>query len=213
MSARSGADWSEVQVNPSSATSSVAVAFENGDSLLLLHNLLRADELACLNVEVATALRCKREARSSFTRFGPRHDTDAQTDMHRRHRVRIPSEQMPVTANILCDALLVRVLALLENQIPELATSLFGECLPCTTCIGNTNFEHSRGEPAINVYTELGCLGAHEDQHYLTVLIPLSNGMAADGESVHVHTGGGCLNGEVAFTGVMTCEPNQFVVS
>ena len=146
------------------ATSSVAVAFENGDSLLLLHNLLRADELACLNVEVATALRCKREARSSFTRFGPRHDTDAQTDMHRRHRVRIPSEQMPVTANILCDALLVRVLALLENQIPELATSLFGECLPCTTCIGNTNFEHSRGEPAINVYTELGCLGAHEDQ-------------------------------------------------
>jgi len=205
--ARSGPNWSEVYVNAAqAAASTVAMSFENGDSLLLLHNLMRAEELACLNVEVATALHCEREAQSSFNRFGP---PPADVPMHifRRDRVRLPLERMPASANILCDALLVRVLTLLETQLPDLAHSLFGECLPCATCISNTIFEHSRGEPAINVYTAFGSLAAHEDQHYLTVLIPLSDGDAADGEDVlRVHTAGsldlnGKTRGTAAFTG------------
>jgi hypothetical protein len=206
--ARSGAGWSEVHVNLDTGTS-VATSFENGDSLLLLHDLMSGDELASLNAEVARAISYEREAQARFTRFGPQPVADAQADMFQQHRVRIPLARMPASASKLCDKLLVRVLTLLETQIPDLTADLFGKSLPCTTCIGNPSFEHSRGEPAINVYTASGCLNAHEDQHYVTVLIPLSDGRAADGEDVRAHAAPNQQHGNSTFTGVSRAGPNQ----
>ena len=72
----------------------------------------------------------------------------------------------------LCEALFVRSLALLDDQLPTLHPLLFGS-LPLT-CSTNDELTFSHGEPAINVYTRGGDFKAHTDKQSLTILLVLS---------------------------------------
>ena len=72
-----------------------------------------------------------------------------------------------------CDALLLRALSLIEV---ELVHDLFGDCTTDSpgTCVHNPQLAFSANEPAVNVYFRGGDFKAHEDNHALTVLVPLS---------------------------------------
>ena len=89
-----------------------------------------------------------------------------------RHRMQI-EQSLAAPGQALCDALLLRALSLLEVQLVH---DLFGDCTTDSpnTCVHNKQLAFSTNEPAINVYFSGGGFKAHEDNHALTVLVPLS---------------------------------------
>lgn len=102
-------------------------------------------------------------------------------------RVRMPIARMlGADSHALCEELLLRSLALLEEQAPTLNTVLLGGC-PLTLA-GNAGLSFAAGEPAINVYTEGGGFKPHEDKQSLTILTMLSDG--EDGEGCEFDGGG-----------------------
>ena len=98
-------------------------------------------------------------------------------------RVRLPIVGLSTSVRELCDALLLRALDLIEQEIPELAAEIFGtrdlaqELRRGHASVHGSqllNFTHN--EPAINIYTAGGSFEPHKDLQALTVLIPLTGG-------------------------------------
>ena len=84
----------------------------------------------------------------------------------------IPGEVQPA-----CDALLLRVLDVVDRELPAIRSLLFGADNTATLCelFEAGSLEYSCREPAINVYRESGEFNPHKDHQALTVLIPLSD--------------------------------------
>ena len=77
-----------------------------------------------------------------------------------------------------CDAILFRILALIDADFPSAAASLCEAARPCTSLCemhlaGDLGF--APREPALNVYTQSGKFAPHKDHEALTVLIPLTS--------------------------------------
>ena len=92
-------------------------------------------------------------------------------------RMRMPvTDALDAAGVATCDSLLLRAISLLDAAMPLLTQALFPlhATLSATTCIHNPNLVFSTNEPAINIYTEGGGFGAHEDKQSLTVLVNLS---------------------------------------
>ena len=89
---------------------------------------------------------------------------------------RIAVAKMP-RAHALCDTLIRRVLTLVEQQLPTFGRILFGTA----KALDELSFRFSLNEPAINVYQEGAGFDEHEDNHMLTILVPLSEQSAFAG--------------------------------
>lgn len=72
-----------------------------------------------------------------------------------------------------------RALRLIEDRLPDLASSLFGQ----TTELASMELLFADREPAINIYSVGGEFLPHRDKHSISVLVPLSQ--------PEVFTGGG----------------------
>ena len=82
-----------------------------------------------------------------------------------RPRVRKPVMELAETGQALCDSMMMRVLALLETELPALVPNLFGDLLVAReTCLGHQSLHFSPGEPAVNIYTMGGGFKIHEDR-------------------------------------------------
>ena len=85
------------------------------------------------------------------------------------------------TASALCEEILLRVMALIDNEIPSIATALFSlkaddNNVPRLTDLSAEGaLEFSSREPAINLYGPGGEFLPHMDHQSLTVLIPLTS--------------------------------------
>ena len=89
---------------------------------------------------------------------------------------RIPVTKLPAVFG-LCDELIRRTNTLLGEQLPHLAQSLFGQ----TVGLSDMDISFSLHEPAINVYSAGGEFAQHEDNHMITVLVPLAEAEAFSG--------------------------------
>ena len=115
-------------------------------------------------------------------------------------RMRMPiTDALDMAGVATCDSLLLRAIALLDAAMPLLTQALFPHhaTLSATTCIHNPNLIFSTNEPAINIYTEGGGFGAHEDKQSLTVLVNLSTA------GVDFHGGG-----TVFWSKKAACDPD-----
>jgi hypothetical protein len=64
----------------------------------------------------------------------------------------------------------LRLLALLEAELPAFAQAVFGQ----NTGLADLRPEYSPGEPAVNIYTTGGEFAPHTDKQSVTLLVPLS---------------------------------------
>ena len=160
--------WREVFINPIEAgqAATMASSMAAGHSLMVIDVLSTAAECASLASDAAAAAQRERDRRGIAG------------------LVRRPVEGfLGKESAALCDALLLRQLALLDSSVPTLTRDLFGDSLSPSSCTHNPLLAWSEGEPAINVYTEGGCFTPHEDEQRLTCLLNLSQRNA--------YTGGG----------------------
>lgn len=153
--------WREVYLNEQSAalTTCAAEALANGHSVLVQEMLASQEECRALSCWAAAAAK-----------------SDPMGD-RLTGRVRMPIERMAMwpggeEGEALCEVLLLRSLAKLEQQAPLLNRVLFGACP--TSCSGNPQLSFATGEPAINCYTQGGCFRPHTDKQSLTILLTLS---------------------------------------
>ena len=84
------------------------------------------------------------------------------------HRTRVST--MDAESKDLVERMLLLVFAFLERELPEVTRNLFGHRALC-----ETEIMFAPAEPAISRYTAGGELYPHQDEHTLTVLVPLSN--------------------------------------
>lgn len=164
--------WHEVFLNhvQAGAEASMSASVAAGHSVLVLHALSTAVECARLGSEAAAAASRERETRGI-------------DGLVRQPIVSFIGSE----GSSLCDALLLRQLALLRSLADgqALTDGLFGEALTTSpsTVVHNPRLAWSEGEPAINVYTAGGRFTPHEDEQSLTLLLNLSQRDA--------YTGGG----------------------
>jgi len=92
-----------------------------------------------------------------------------------------PRYRLPIATKldgVYVDTILTRrLLAMVEERLPELAQLLFGQ----TQDLADMPRTYSPGEPAVNVYYPGGGFKPHTDKQALTMLIPLSPSDAFDG--------------------------------
>ena len=189
-------DMAETFLNRDAAAACVSCAesVARGHSILTLRQLASAEEVAVLKAEAIAAAHARVDDASSdgsvkqlerrivamraayIKADQPWRTSTAMTEeggaAASRHRMQIEqSFAAPVQA--LCDALLLRALSLVEAQLVH---DLFGDCTTDSpgTCVKNPQLAFSANEPAVNVYFAGGDFKAHEDNHALTVLVPLS---------------------------------------
>lgn len=167
-------DWSERFLNPShaAASSSVLRSVVDGHSILVCEpDEESRDEWAALRDE-ATALACTElEERALLLELGMLDDVMA--DDAGRVRMRVV-DRLSAAAQGRCDRLYMRALGRLATL--EDAHVLFRDCLSATTCLEDEErFQWSPGEPAVNVYRAGGEFRPHEDEHTLTLLMPLTD--------------------------------------
>ena len=166
--------WDEHFISSEASTSTIAEAVACSTSVLLFKTLATPAECEQLAAEAAAI--AEREP-GEFT-GGCRGTLSARTRLH------VPV-RLSAAGQALCDALLLRALALLDAQLPGLLPSLFGSALVgAETCMRNAELTFSTEEPAINVYTDGGAFRKHADKQSLTILVPLS-------EPASEFTGGG----------------------
>ena len=175
------------------ACSSCAESFARGHSILTLRHLASAEEVAVLKAEAigaahARVVEASSEAsvrelerrivamRAAYIKADQPWRTSTPLVSHggaaaSRHRMQI-EHSLTAPGQALCDALLLRALSLLEAQLVQ---DLFGDCATDSdTCVHNPQLAFSTNEPAINVYYSGGHFKPHEDNHALTILVPLS---------------------------------------
>ena len=188
-------DMAETFLNKDAAAacSSCAESFARGHSILTLRHLASAEEVAVLKAEAIGAahermVEASSEAsvrelerrivamRAAYIKADQPWRTSTPLVSHggaaaSRHRMQI-EHSLTAPGQALCDALLLRALSLLEAQLVH---DLFGDCTTDSdTCVHNPQLAFSTNEPAINVYNSGGHFKPHEDNHALTILVPLS---------------------------------------
>ena len=188
-------DMAETFLNKDAAAacSSCAESFARGHSILTLRHLASAEEVAVLKAEAIGAAHARmveasseasvRELerrivamRAAYIKADQPWRTSTPLVSHggaaaSRHRMQI-EHSLTAPGQALCDALLLRALSLLEAQLVH---DLFGDCTTDSdTCVHNPQLAFSTNEPAINVYNSGGHFKPHEDNHALTILLPLS---------------------------------------
>jgi len=198
-SARVESGWSETFLDHERAGScDLAESVANGHSILQVHSLASPEEARRLKVEAIFAAdrrmnddpeeSCQTEQRIVALRAAylkadqPWRSSSAFSN--RNPCVdRLPLCAFPASAAILCDALLLRALSVVNGQIDDqLTRQLFGDCLAdATSCEHNPRLRFATGEPAINVYSLGGTFKPHEDREALTILVPLSGASDYDG--------------------------------
>ena len=116
--------------------------------------------------------------------------------------VRLPVATLDREANRVCDAILHRVLELLEGSLKHVAIASFGQTSGLTSAL-HRRLDFSLDEPAVNVYYPGGEFRPHEDLKDLTVFVPLSpdgsftgGGTAFWSEHIDVERGGDVQNFE-----------------
>lgn len=175
-----GEGWREVFLSNAATAEAVplASALQRGHSLLVLDGLATPEECAGLlreSAEVAARVRAEHflapesdesegddapaRARSDGTGHSAFALPPAQCLMlSNSARIRMPvCDMLSAQAQGICDVLLLRALARVQSNFPELACLLFSDCLEvldrCKTCLGSDRFlEFAAGEPAVNIY-------------------------------------------------------------
>ena len=72
----------------------------------------------------------------------------------------------------------LRLLALMEAELPEFAQAVFGQA----TDLAELRPDYSPGEPAVNIYKKGGEFAPHTDKRSVSLLVPLSDeGVAFEG--------------------------------
>ena len=193
-----GGVWEEVWIGPSPPKAVRPAAIESlarGESLILLPGV--ASEAQCLELLAAATAAADREraatraplarrlaekmVRLSTAAAGPAAaagvpELDLEEGTQAEPLAGAPAE--------LIDAVLLRVLARIDSDLPQLAPALFSgppsarEMRAMHECGG---LEFSPREPAINVYGRGGEFAPHQDHQALTVLVPLSPPSAFEG--------------------------------
>ena len=191
-----GGVWEEVRIGPSPPTVVRPAAIESlarGESLILLPGV--ASEAQCLELLAAATAAADREraatraplarrladkmVRLSTAAAGPAAaagvpELDIEEGTQAEPLAGAPAE--------LIDAVLLRVLARIDSDLPQLAPALFAgvpsKMRAMHECGG---LEFSPREPAINVYGRGGEFAPHQDHQALTVLVPLSPPSAFEG--------------------------------
>lgn len=172
----STAAWHEISIvskeaTPQSQCEATAVAsMRRGDTALCLPNVVTAAELAMLVAWSAAAADSIRLA-----------DGKASSDRVRMHVAPMSADPTPTSA--CCDAILGRVLGVIDQQLPSVVETLFNTASATNSTLASLSELHADGdlqysarEPAINVYyAPSGEFLPHQDHHSLTVLIPLSS--------------------------------------
>ena len=172
----STAAWHEISIvskeaTPQSQCEATAVAsMRRGDTVLCLPNVVTAAELDML------------VAWSTATADGIRlADGKASSDRIRMHVAPMSADPTPTSA--CCDAILGRVLGVIDQLLPSVVETLFNTASATNSTLASLSELHANGdlqysarEPAINVYYAPGGeFLPHQDHHSLTVLIPLSS--------------------------------------
>ena len=172
----STAAWHEISIvskeaTPQSQCEAIAVAsMRRGDTVLCLPNVVTAAELDML------------VAWSTATADGIRlADGKASSDRIRMHVAPMSADPTPTSA--CCDAILGRVLGVIDQLLPSVVETLFNTASATNSTLASLSELHANGdlqysarEPAINVYYAPGGeFLPHQDHHSLTVLIPLSS--------------------------------------
>jgi hypothetical protein len=155
-----GATWHETFISAEAASYSVGSSVQSGFSVLVIDGVASQSECAAISDEASANAKREREARGLAG------------------LVRKPACELLGAANsVLCDKLLLRILSLLDSTAaPTLSAALFGDILRASpsTVFGNARLAWSKGEPAVNVYTDGGCFTPHEDEQSLTCLVNAS---------------------------------------
>lgn len=178
----------EIWLNPAAAqhpTRTLGEALMLGDVVLCVRDVADADELEALRADGVAAMERQGAKPNGKNRFSVSDALAFEYDVVER-----------------CEALLLGVLDILDDDYPEIydalfkpgdgwsarqpKSRLFSEGSEPDEFLGETcaslrdlymmgELEWSEGEPAINVYTEGGGFGHHKDHMALSVLIPLSD--------------------------------------
>lgn len=164
--------WEEIAIdasNPPSTTLSVGQKIKQGDTVILLSDILSPQECSFLVDS------CSRIANQT-----------TPTELEKQGLVRLPTiaaseraaktktpcaEPLPKDVDELLDQILIRIAQQIDADLPSIADVLFdGKNL--SSQLNQLRF--SSREPAINVYSAGGEFLAHKDAQALTVLIPVS---------------------------------------
>lgn len=138
---------------------SQTAALRSGDAVLCVPNAVKKEEIASLVDASIAAAESQRDARTCF--------------LPARVRLHVPVD-LPSDAIAVCDDILRRMLALLDSELPSIASSMF-DSNSLLQLFDDGDLEYSAREPAVNVYNEKGLFTPHKDHHALTVLIPLTS--------------------------------------
>ena len=199
--ARRDPDWSEIFLNHAQAVAcSFAESVANGHSIIQINMLASPKEADSLKMYALAAAESRRAAgggpepsgqieqqivalRAAYLKADQPWRTRSAFSNRNICKDRLPLNALPTAGAALCDALLLRALSILDEQIDEnLLRDLFGDCLvDASSCRYNPRLRFASGEPAINVYSSGGAFRPHEDKEALTVLVPLSNASDFDG--------------------------------
>lgn len=158
-------------------------AIRQGEVLILIEDIVQACECEELITAArqGTAAECAKRAvkglpAQSLTRL------PVAAAKQRAEATKTPcADPLDDTASALCEEILLRVMALIDNEIPSIATALFSlkaddNNVPRLTDLSAAGaLEFSSREPAINLYGPGGEFLPHMDHQSLTVLIPLTS--------------------------------------
>ena len=194
-----GGVWEEVWIGPSPPTVVRPAAIESlarGESLILLPGV--ASEAQCLELLAAATAAADRERAATRAPLA-RRLADKMVRLSRTAAAGpaaaagVPeldleegtqAEPLAGAPAELIDAVLLRVLARIDSDLPQLAPALFAgppsarKMRAMHECGG---LEFSPREPAVNVYGRGGEFAPHRDHQALTVLVPLSPPSAFEG--------------------------------
>ena len=189
-----GGVWEEVWIGPSPPAVVRPAAIESlarGESLILLPGV--ASEAQCLDLLAAATAAADRERAATraplarrlankMVRLSTAAAAAGVTELDLEEGTQ--AEPLAGAPAELIDAVLLRVLARIDSDLPQLAPALFAgppsarKMRAMHECGG---LEFSPREPAVNVYGRGGEFAPHQDHQALTVLVPLSPPSAFEG--------------------------------
>eukprot|EP00908_Phaeocystis_cordata_P020731 Transcript_32388.p1 GENE.Transcript_32388~~Transcript_32388.p1 ORF type:complete len:365 (+),score=129.85 Transcript_32388:150-1244(+) len=173
--------WSELSLRhghavPGATSAAAATALANGESVLLVPDVASSAECdaivqACLPAldDGQSLIRLPSIAAAELAAAAGEQDAFAGDPGADASLCRLPAE-----ADSICTAILRRVFATIDEQLPHVAVSQFGTAR-LSELVAAGELEFAAREPAVNVYSAGGNFPPHEDHQGLTVLVPLSD--------------------------------------
>ena len=173
--------WSELSLRhghavPGATSAAAATALANGESVLLVPDVASSSECdaivqACLPAldDGQSLIRLPSIAAAELAAAAGEQDAFAGDPGADASLCRLPAE-----ADSICSAILRRVFATIDEQLPHVAVSQFGTAR-LSELVAAGELEFAAREPAVNVYSAGGNFPPHEDHQGLTVLVPLSD--------------------------------------